>query len=123
MGLSQLDGAAQQSPRASPAQVTQAHAAVALRTAMQASLQGESPGWDLRRALRTLCDVAHRENLQVEQLLTVLRHAWRSLPEVRELPGGRERDSLLARVVSTCIEEFYAAQDATRVTDGMVRRV
>lgn len=113
MSLPRID---MQAPRLSPApppRVTLPYAVIALRAIIQASLQDCGPGWDLRRALRTLCDVARREGHGVEQLLPMLKQAWRSLPEVRELPPGSERDALLSRIISTCIEEFYAAEAAT----------
>lgn len=84
---------------------------VALRCALQAQLRGEWPDGALRRALRLMCDEAHRNGLRAEQLLVVVKDAWRSLPEVSQLPTGGTRERLLSRVVTMCIEEFYGGQE------------
>ncbi len=111
MSLPHVDAAARSWSPLPPTRVTPAHAVAALQTAVHGLLEGQSPGWDLRRALRTLCDLAHRENLRVEELLLLLKQAWQSLPEVRDMPPGRERQDLLSRIVSMCIEEFYVVQE------------
>ena len=107
MSVPHVGAAGEQWSPGPPARVTPAYAAATLRTA----LQERSPGWDLRRALRAMCDVAHREDLRVEQLLITLKQVWHTLPEARELPSGRERNEILARIISTCIEEYYAVQE------------
>ena len=88
-------------------------AVVALRSALQAQLRGAPSSSDLRRAIRLMCGEARRHDLRAEQLLIIFKHAWNSLPEVQQLPYGRERTDLLSRVVTMCIEEFYA--DAEQV--------
>ena len=65
---------------------------------------------DSRRAIRALCAAAHEEHLRAEQLLVVVKQALNSLPEVATLPYGAGRADALARVISLCIEEFYAGQ-------------
>jgi hypothetical protein len=84
---------------------------VALRSALKAHLRGDIAEADLRRALRLLSDEAHRQHLQAEQLLKIFKQTWVSLPEVQRLPHG-PREELLARSITTCIEEFYAERGA-----------
>ena len=64
------------------------------------------PDGDLRLALRDACDRARNDGLRAEELLLVLKDAWRELPERRGLPRV-DPDEALARVVTACIDEFY----------------
>src|SRR5919204_4325075 len=88
-------------------------AAGALGSVLQAQLRSRStgdlrPNGELRRAVRALCAAAHQEHLRAEQLLVLVKQALNSLPEVAALPYDTERADTLARVISLCIEEFYA---------------
>lgn len=86
-------------------------AATALRAALQAQLrtheQDGFPTPGVRRALRLVCQEAHRRGVQVEEVIIVIKDAWHGIPEVEALPPGRTRLDLLGRVVSAAIEEFY----------------
>ena len=95
-----------------PPRVLSGAGVVALRSALQAQLRGEWPDGALRRAIRVMCDEAHRNGLRAEQLLVILKDAWSSLPEVTRLPTGGTRERLLGRIVTMCVEEFYGPQDA-----------
>ena len=92
-----------------PAAFSQA-AVAALRCGLQAQL-GPSPNGELRRAMRLLCDDARRRGLRAEQVIVLVKEAWASLPEVHALPRGQQRSEALSRIVSLCIDEFYAARD------------
>jgi len=94
-----------------PARMSAGAGVVALRCALQAQLRGEWPDGALRRALRLMCDEAHRSGLRAEQLIVIVKDAWRSLPEVSRLPAGGTRERLLSRVVTMCIEEFYESHE------------
>ena len=63
----------------------------------------------MRRALRLLCEDARRRGVRAEQLVVVIKQAWASLPETRWRPGDDRGAVILERVVSLCIEEYYAA--------------
>lgn len=91
-----------------PVEDLSAAALGALRCGLQAHLRRQRSEPDLRRALRTVCAEAHRRHLRAEQLLILFKQAWSSLPEVEQLPRGIERDELLGRIITVCIEEFYA---------------
>ena len=43
-----------------------------------------------------------------EQLLIVLKDIWSGLPEVRSMSDARAQTSLLQRVVTMCIKEYYS---------------
>jgi hypothetical protein len=52
---------------------------------------------------------ARARSILPEQLLVVLKDVWSSLPEVRSTHESREQISLLQRVVTMCIKEYYSA--------------
>ena len=83
----------------------------AVRCALQAQLRQSLPEQSLRQALRLLCDDARRHGIQPEQLIVLLKQAWLTLPEIHSLPAGALRREPLARVVTLCIQEFYAARN------------
>lgn len=64
-------------------------------------------GVELLDPMRDVCYTARRCGLRAEQLLVVLKDAWRRLPEVGRL-DRYESDELLTRVIHDCIEEYYA---------------
>ena len=61
---------------------------------------------DLRVVFRAACDRARNDGLRAEQLLLILKAAWREVSERRRL-SRVEADAALARVVSACIDEYY----------------
>jgi len=85
-----------------------AHGVAALRAALQASVQRGDAGEDeLRRALALFATEARRRELRPEQLLVLLKEAWRSLPEIRVLRPV-VRDPRLEWLVSEAIRTYYA---------------
>ncbi len=96
--------------RSAPTSAFSQAAVAALRCGLQAQLR-PSPNGEIRRAMRLLCDDAHRRGLRAEQVIVLLKEAWGSLPEVQALSPGEERRETLGRIVSLCIDEFYAARD------------
>ena len=83
---------------------------VALQEQLHAQLLGRSPDGRLRHAIRLICESAHQQHLYVEHVVVMVKQAWHSLPEVRQLPSSGIAADLLGRVVSLTIEEFYAGQ-------------
>jgi hypothetical protein len=91
----------------------------AARTALAAHLKasgvtGPSDPRDAqqaRQAVRALCDDAHRCHLHAEQLLIVIKDAWREMPEARVGSGHVAPHDSLDRFISLCIEEYYARRD------------
>ena len=85
----------------------------ALRRVLSDNWQEAARKDDLRQALRDACEWARRESLRAEQLLLVLKDAWRELPERRHLPHV-DADDLLAAVVTACIEEYYRSPGTSK---------
>jgi hypothetical protein len=68
---------------------------------------GTSDGDDrLGDALRQLCSDARHRGTRPEELIILLKTAWRAHIELRAVPRG-EADSALEHLISTCIEEYY----------------
>lgn len=80
----------------------------ALRGALEDRPGAPPSDGELRRAMRLVCDDARHRGLRAEQLIITFKQVWATLPEVRKVPRGAEREEMLARLVSMCINEFYA---------------
>ena len=68
---------------------------------------------DAARAMRAACALLAREArtvdpVRAERLLRTLKTLWPTLPEIQALLPGAPRDGLWSRVVTVCVEEFYA---------------
>lgn len=70
-------------------------------------VDGKASCSDIRPTVRQLCVLAHSEDVQAEELLVRFKDIWASLPALSGLPRGRQRNDLMARVATMCIEEFY----------------
>jgi hypothetical protein len=79
-----------------------------LRVALQQRLGGSTSDAEIRQALRAMSEEAHAESLKVEQVIVALKRVWESLPEVRRASDRLEQNRVLERVVTLCIEEYYA---------------
>ena len=90
-----------------PVQIPSDATLASLRNALRTHLAGRPTGGELRRALQALCTEAHDRGLRAEELLVRLKQVFYQLPEVQELSHGSDRNDLLNRVVSACIEEYY----------------
>lgn len=62
---------------------------------------------DDRQLVQRVCSVAKGRGLRAEQLIIGLKDTWCRLPEARRLQH-QEADDVLARVITVCIEEYYA---------------
>lgn len=78
-----------------------------LRTALLDVVEGKATWADLRGPVRRLCVFAHSEDMKAEELLVRFKEVWSSLPPLAELPRGRQRNDLMAKVATMCIEEYY----------------
>lgn len=78
-----------------------------LRSALMDVVDGKINCSELRAPVRQLCVFAHSEDLRAEQLLVRFKDIWANLPTLAGLPRGRQRNDLMARVATMCIEEFY----------------
>jgi hypothetical protein len=59
---------------------------------------------------RLAAEDGHRAGLPVARTLIALKTAWFQVPELRRLPSSDQR-ALLERVVTGCIQAYYAAPD------------
>jgi hypothetical protein len=78
-------------------------------------LRSSLPSWRARSGLppeataivRELCAAARAANWTPEQLVVAVKTTCYSSTEVTGLDTTSERDALLARVVTSCIKEFF----------------
>lgn len=84
-----------------------------VRAALRAEQRGGAAEGEVRMLLRQACDSAHLQDAHVERLLILLKEAWRELPQARHRTHN-EAQAPLARVVTLCIEEFYATTPRRR---------
>jgi hypothetical protein len=61
-----------------------------------------------RRAMRLVCEEAHRHGVRAEQVVVLLQHLWAALPADGRPDGRVASRELLEGIVRVCIEEFYA---------------
>ena len=57
--------------------------------------------------LRRLAGEAHERQLHGEHLLVAFKRVWSEMPEVRALRETGERQRLLDRLVTLCIDTYY----------------
>ena len=111
MGLSHADGSMNGSGSIPQASILSVPSLIALRSAVQAHLLDQSSNGDLHRAVRVICDEAHRSDMRAEQLLVAFKQVLASIPEIQQLPSGSVRNDLLDPIVTMCIEEYYAERN------------
>jgi hypothetical protein len=76
---------------------------------MQAQVRkGAVPEAPWREALRSMCDEAHATGVPPEQLLREVKEAVAILCDTCAVPYGPARMEFTSRVVTLCIEEYYA---------------
>jgi seryl-tRNA(Sec) selenium transferase len=80
-----------------------------LRAALRAYLSKAADRTQLQAALIALAADARGKSMLPEQLLVVLKEVWNALPEVRAMTDASAQVSLLQRVVTMCIKEYYSA--------------
>lgn len=85
-------------------------ARLAVRTALRAAPEGTASNRPLAADLRRLCDSSIVAGLFAEEVLLLVKAAWRELPEAqrREADGS----AALGPVVTLCIEEYYLSRTA-----------
>ncbi len=81
----------------------------AVREALRAYLARPDVQGGLQQALLRVAAEAREKSMLPEHLLVVLKDLWNALPEVRAIPDTREQITLLQRVVTMCIKEYYSA--------------
>ena len=81
----------------------------ALRSALSAYLSDPAAPAPLQHALVAIATDAREKSMPPEQLLILLKEIWNALPEVRTMTAGSAQVTMLQRVVTMCIKEYYAA--------------
>jgi hypothetical protein len=98
-----LDGAA------GPFRVSSKLARLVSSESMRAQVKrGVVPETKWRRALREMCEEARSAGVPSEQLLIEVKQALGILCDTCAVPYGTSRTEFTSRVVSLCIEEYYA---------------
>lgn len=93
---------------------------VLLHDALRAQRAGRLPSSAIRKQMRAVCACAREQGLPVERVLVTVKHEWQATAEARRL-GRFEATTVLERIVTLCIDEFYA--DALSASgDGAGRR-
>jgi hypothetical protein len=69
------------------------------------STRGLTP--EARAAIVMVCAEARRDEWSPETLLVAVKDACFSAPEIAHMMTTSERDGLLARVITACIQEFF----------------
>ena len=87
-----------------------AEAIALLHTALESEVgtRGPTSSGAVKQALGCIAVEAKRDNRQPEWLLVALKAAAYSVPALQHVPRGPDRDAVVARLVSLCIDEYYS---------------
>jgi hypothetical protein len=81
------------------------------RELVKIALSGKTAGriisFEQRSALRQICSAPALRTDAPERLLIAFKHALMDAADEARIPFGRERDDLLARLISVFIEELF----------------
>jgi len=114
---SQEVGASRARPRLS------AQGVAVLQTALEQTVASRNPtsAAGLQHAVRRICLDARRNAWPPEQLLVAFKRALHSLPCVQRLTAGPDRDALVGRLVTLCIQEYYGAAEPIQMKRRRLR--
>ena len=83
---------------------------VALRRAARVAQLEEKADLVVHELIGRTCSLARERGVRVEQVVLLLKEAWRELPEARRLPRHDASD-MLARTITVCIRSYYTRGD------------
>lgn len=69
---------------------------------------------EVRDALRGLCGNARDNEVRVEQLVIAIKQGWSTLHNEHPRTRAAGPDTLLNRVITLCIDEYYAEREMPR---------
>ena len=81
---------------------------ISQRAMLEQVRRGAVPEPEWREALRAMCEDARADDVQPERLLVELKQALGILCDTCLVPYGPARMEFMSRVVTLCIEEYYA---------------
>ncbi|MDQ3809853.1 MAG: hypothetical protein M3336_06135 [Chloroflexota bacterium] len=81
-----------------------------VREALRRRLTDDPHDGHLRAVLRRLSGEVKAKGLHGEHVVIMLKQIWSQLPEMWQALAAHERRLMLERVVTLCIEEFYAEE-------------
>jgi hypothetical protein len=70
--------------------------------------RGVVPETSWRQSLRAMCEDARAESVSPERLVVEVKEALNIMYDACAVPPGSERTLFTSRVVTLCIEEYYA---------------
>jgi hypothetical protein len=80
-----------------------------LRQTIQAHLSGSVPEAAVHDPLRAYALDERRRGTRAEKVVIALKRSWESLHDVRQRLSREDQLHLLDRLVTRCIDEYYAA--------------
>jgi hypothetical protein len=81
----------------------------AVRAAILAHLAKPAEGTDtLHDALRRMAREANANQVRAEQLIVAFKQLWATMPELQNASDRQARSRLLERLITLCINEYYA---------------
>jgi hypothetical protein len=84
-----------------------------LADALRAQRGGHLPSESVRRQTRAVCACARTHGLPIERVLVTVKREWQEKTEARRL-ARFEASTVLERIVTLCITEFYAERGPER---------
>jgi hypothetical protein len=79
----------------------------ALLRALRGAARGDASSGEIQTSIESVCADAREQGIAAEQLLIILKERWRELPEAQRLLR-RVADEMRARLITTCIDAYYA---------------
>ncbi len=79
----------------------------ALRSALARYVNDGNDSTELRDALRRAAAEAREKGIRAEHLLLALKEIWHSLAESTRASRRADRQPLLQRLITHCLDEYY----------------
>ena len=79
----------------------------AVRNALVRYLRDGVPSRELHDALTAMARESRDRRIPAERMLVILKGLWGELREVRQTERTPERDRLLERLITICIQQYY----------------
>lgn len=80
-----------------------------LAQAIAAVVSSRSSREEIRHAMRPLCSRAREQKMDAAELVKVVKQSFTQCAGGTVLGGATERQQMLDRIISVCIDEYYAA--------------